>query len=156
MSNNQPEVETLKFKIGLSGTYWKKRPAFDILVNDDLLVRDQISKPTDEVQYVEFTKELVNDADFTLTIKLTNKDNSDVVKEPPEGEPFTIVQDLLLNIVSIEIDDINIGELMWSKSTFTAEDGQHPVLLNCVNLGWNGSYSITFRSPFYFWLLENM
>jgi hypothetical protein len=27
---------------------------------------------------------------------------------------------------------------------------------NCVNLGWNGTYTLKFASPFYIWLLEKL
>jgi hypothetical protein len=67
-----------------------------------------------------------------------------------------IVKDMLLNVVSVEIDEIDIGHLLHSKSTFTGDDPTRPVLSNCVNLGWNGTWKLTFTSPFYIWLLENI
>lgn len=154
MSNSQ--LENIKFKIGLSGTYWDKRPAYEILIGDESIVKDQINVESGKIQYVEFSKDIENESNFSLTIKLTNKQDSDVVKDPPTGDTFTILKDMLLNIESIEIDDIVLGELMWSKSTFTPDDSKHPVLDRCVNFGWNGSYSISFTTPFYLWLLENM
>ena len=63
---------------------------------------------------------------------------------------------MLLNIDSIEIDEIDISELKWSASEFVADDPNRPTLQECVNLGWNGSYQLKFTSPFYLWLLENM
>jgi hypothetical protein len=29
-------------------------------------------------------------------------------------------------------------------------------LQNCVNLGWNGKWTLPFQSPFYIWLLESI
>ena len=72
-----------------------------------------------------------------------------------------IVKDLLLNINDIKIEDISLGNLLWTadykldqKQTFNGQEIDH--LDNCVNLGWNGTYMLTFTSPFYLWLLENI
>ena len=80
-----------------------------------------------------------------------------------------IVKDLLLNIDSIEIDEIDIGSLKWTASNYTPmypeSYTQHVLrtgqeieteLKNCVNLGWNGTWSLPFTSPVYIWLLENI
>ena len=68
---------------------------------------------------------------------------------------------MLLNIDDITIDDISLGNLLWSAEylldTPQTYNGQTITKLDsCVNLGWNGSYSLKFTSPFYLWLLENM
>lgn len=149
----QPNVETLKFKIGLSGTYWSKRPAYSILIDGVEQVSTVISGQMDEVQYEEFTIDLVEDQQHTLIIRLNNKSEEDVEENEYKN---TIVNDMLLNICSIEIDDIDLGILKWTCSEFVGDDPSRPTLKNCVNLGWNGAYTLTFSSPFYLWLLENM
>lgn len=141
--------ETLKFKIVLSGTFWDKRPAFSVLV-DDVVYASGTIKST-EHQIVEFSADVAEDAQHSLKIRLENKTDSDTVVD---GN--TIVKDMLLNIENIEVDDIELGNIMWSHSTFIPDDKENrPILNNCVNLGWNGAYTITFTSPFYIWLLEN-
>ena len=141
-------TETLKFKIGLSGTFFNNVPAYRVLLNG--VVKAE-GKTTDVTDYVEFTADIVEEQEHLLEIKLTNKTSFDTITENNE-----IVKDTLLNIDSIEIDDIELGQLKWTHSEFVGDDPARPVLKNCVNLGWNGSYKLKFNSPFYLWLLENM
>jgi len=60
---------------------------------------------------------------------------------------------MMLNIESIVIDDIDIGNLKWTLSKYIVDtpvevDGKTTdTLENCVNLGWNGAYTIEFDCP---------
>jgi len=146
-------METLKFRIGLSGTHWDKKPEFSILVGDTTYAKGSIELPAKETQYVEFSAELEEDSTYCLKIRLENKTDSDTLQSEDKSE---ILQDMLLNIESIEIDDIEVGTLKWTACKFVGDDPARPVLEACVNLGWNGSYMIEFKTPYYLWLLENM
>ena len=141
-------METLPFKIGLSGTFFNNVPAYSILLNG---VKQASGKVSTESKIIEFSADIEDDQEHLLEIRLENKTNRDTVTE--NGE---IVKDMLLNVDSIAIDDIELGELKWSMSEFVADDPARPTLVRCVNLGWNGSYRIRFTGPFYLWLLENM
>lgn len=145
---NQQAVETLKFKIGISGTFWEKSPAFSIWVNDTMFVSGTLD--SEEVQYFEFSADLVEDSEHSLKIRLENKTDADTIVQDD-----TIIKDMLLNIESIEIDEIELSSLKWSESKFLPDSDSRPIIDNCVNLGWNGAYTLTFRSPYYHWLLEN-
>lgn len=153
MSQIQPNSENLKFKIGLSGTYWGKKPQYSILLNKTKHHSDIISEPSDQVFYIEFQAECAEDTDNILEIRLENKEDSDTVQNAGKT---VILKDMLLNIHSIEIDDITMNHLIWTKSHFLPDDAARPVLDNCVNLGWNGTYTFKFTSPFYLWLLESL
>lgn len=158
------EQEKLHFRVGLAGTYWNKRPVFSIQINDHVLVPnteiqtksatvDTDGKITaEDVMFLEFDH-TVDSGTVKLQIRLENKNNSDTVENQ---DKTAIVKDLLLNIRSIEIDEIDLGNLIYSKSKFTGDDASRPVLDNCVDLGWNGTWTLTFESPFYIWLLENI
>ena len=142
-------METLSFKIGLNGTFFNNVPAYSILLDG---VKHASGKVSTETEMVEFAADIEEDQEHLLEIRLENKTSIDTVTE--NGE---IVKDTLLNIDSITVGDIEIGELKWSMSEFVADDpGQTSPLLRCVNLGWNGSYRLKFTSPFYLWLLETM
>lgn len=159
------EKETLHFKIGLSGSSDKKHPEFQISVNEQECVgRRQLTAGANEVEYFEFDVEIEQE-DCSLTIELLNKSMYDTVLDPNGN----IVEDLLLNIDSIEIDEINLGSLLWVASEYkpnypqkhqlkVTQLGQElpEVVKNCVNLGWNGKWTLPFTSPFYIWLLENI
>ena len=145
--------ETLKFRIGVSGSYWDKKPAYSVSVDGVEQVSDVITADAGVVEYAEFTLAVMEDSPHLLEIKLLNKTDDDVVQSQDQTE---IVKDMLLNIESISIDDIELGQIKWDESEFVAEDPVRPTLKNCVNLGWNGSYQLKFSSPFYLWLLEKM
>lgn len=159
-------IEKLHFKVGLSGIYWDKKPKYTILINDQEICSGQITVPSGavesdgtsahpEIQYEEFDVDL-EEGLCSLNIRLTNKNDDDVVKDDPLKPDFVIVKDMLLCIRSVEIDDVDLGNLIWSRCKFTGDDPARPMLENCVDLGWNGTWSMEFESPFYIWLLENL
>jgi hypothetical protein len=146
------EKEKLHFKIGISGTYWDKHPIYRVSLNDHIIENRQIETASDEVFYIEFDGE-IEEGPASLKIRLENKTDSDTI----ENEDKTaIVKDLLLNIVSVEIDEIDLGNLIYEKTRFVADDTNRPTLEQCVNLGWNGTWILEFESPLYIWLLENI
>lgn len=156
MSEN---LESLNFKIGLSGTYFAKKPEYEICVNDKILTRKLVESESDEIFYEEFVLDLVEAKDNKLIIKFLNKESTDTITEDDNDN---IVKDTLLNIHSIEIDEIDLDILIWNKSVYKLDSPQIfngetvTELTRCVNLGWNGSYIITFDTPFYLWLLDNL
>jgi hypothetical protein len=150
MPNSQPK-ETLSFKIGLSATFWDKLPEYSVLINDTLIERRCLDD--DSIRYVEFTADLDEGTTNRLKIRLENKTDQDTIESEDKS---AIVKDMLLNIKSIEIDQISINQLMWDSSKFIADSPAIPTLVKCVNLGWNGTYVLEFTTPFYLWLLENL
>lgn len=153
MSQQAPNTETLKFKIGLSGTYWDKRPDFTIWIDDTKYAAGTISMDSGVVEYMTFLADFIEGFEYSLKIRLENKEQSDTLQNEDCTE---ILKDMLLNIESIEIDDINLNQLKWTKSKFIPDDSANrPLLENCINLGWNGAYTLQFDTPFYLWLLEN-
>ena len=158
------DKETLHFKIGLSGSSNKKKPKFIVSLNGQQYISSQIASDADVTDFFEFDAE-INEGDCELTIEFVNKTVHDTVLDPAGN----IIDDLLLNIESIEIDDIDLGSLLWTASDYkpnypdvykkqVANQGKElpESVKNCVNLGWNGKWILPFRSPFYIWLLENI
>jgi hypothetical protein len=146
--------ELLDFSVTVSGTYWDKKPQFSIWLDDNVIIQTEIS--SESQQSHKFTR-TIDEGEHTLSIRLENKFLSDT--QIVNGE---VTNDMLLNINNITIDDISLGELLWSESIFLL-DKPHEYqgdkithLDNCVNLGWNGSYTLTFSSPYYIWLLEKL
>jgi hypothetical protein len=146
-------METLAFAVTVSGTYWDKKPQYSIWLDDHPVVQTEIASKSPQ------THNFTHDIDVgihTLKIRLENKTPNDTWVE--NGE---IVKDMLLNIEDVVIDDISLGNLLWSAEylldrpqMFDNEEITH--MDNCVNLGWNGTYILTFDSPFYIWLLEKL
>lgn len=158
------DKETLHFKIGLSSSSNKKKPKFIVSLNGDQYIDSQITTDAQVPEFFEFDAEIA-EGECQLVIEFVNKTVYDTVLDA-QGN---IVDDLLLNIESIEIDDIDLGSLCWTASDYKpnypdsykrqiADQGLElqKSVKNCVNLGWNGSWILPFRSPFYIWLLENI
>jgi hypothetical protein len=156
--------EELTFHIGISGTYWNKKPKYLVAIqtaegaNAGGIPQElTITKGSGEVEYVDFVADLP-DGEYELKIYLLNKDDTDVVK----AGDGSIASDMLLNIESIEVDDIDLGTLRHTASVFRTKFPQQyngvtiNELKNCVNLGWNGAYTLPFTVPFHYWLLENL
>ena len=145
--------EKLSFVVTLSGTFWDRRPQFSIWLDDQAIIQSEIV--SEALQPVTF-EHTVDEGPHTLKIRLENKTTTDTVIE--NGE---VVKDMLLNIDDVTIDDISLGNLLWSaeyildkKQTYKGQEIDH--LDGCVNLGWNGTYTLKFTSPFYIWLLEKL
>ena len=145
--------EKLSFVVSLSGTFWDRRPQFSIWLDDHAVIQSEIVSAAQQPVTFEHT---VDEGDHTLKIRLENKTISDTVIE--NGE---VVKDMLLNVDDIIIDDISLGNLLWSAEyildnpqTYKGQEINH--LDGCVNLGWNGTYILKFTSPFYIWLLEKL
>ena len=153
------EKETLHFRIGLSGTYWDRPPQYSVLVNYTAVVNSAlVDVPSDEIFYVEFDSE--SDVELNmLQIRLENKTNTDTVEN---ADKTGIVKDLLLNIVTVEIDEIDLGHLIYNLSEYHVDrpveyNGEIvKIIKNCVNLGWNGEWRLQWTNPFYIFLLENI
>jgi hypothetical protein len=145
--------EKLSFVVALSGTFWDRRPQFSIWLDDHQVVTSEIVSAAQ--QEIKFER-TIDEGSHSLKIRLENKNNSDTVVENDE-----VVKDMLLNINDITIDDISIGNLLWSAEYILDKPQQYKgqtitKLDNCVNLGWNGTYVLKFTSPFYVWLLEKL
>jgi hypothetical protein len=153
LNNRMQPKEKLSFKVGLSGTYWDKKPAYSISIDGVEQVSAFITSDSGVTEYQEFSVEVEEDIEHTLEIRLLNKANTDTVQNSDKTE---ILKDLLLNIDSIEIEEIELGELKWDATKFVPDNSLNPIVERCVNLGWNGTYILSFNSPFYLWLLEKM
>ena len=156
------DLEKLHVKLGISGTYWKKAPHYKILFNGDVVAEGDISQPSDTVEYVEFDVEYSTDT-ATLGFQLTNKEDSDVQKDNyDDPDNYKIIGDMLLNVVSLEVDEIDLGNILFDHGVYTvdspvAHNGELTNTLKSVMcMGWNGTWSLTWANPFYIWLLESI
>ena len=147
------QEENLNFQISLTGTFWNRHPQFSVWLDDHVVIQSEIASEAEQI--VNFERK-ISEGPHTLKIRLENKTTSDTVIE--NGE---VVKDMLLNIDDITIDDISLGNLLWSAEyvldrpqEYKGQTIDH--LDGCVNLGWNGTYTLKFTSPFYIWLLEKL
>lgn len=142
------ETEPVDISIRLSGTYWKDKPQAKVYVDNILLFDGEIGEPLD----INWKNEL-SSGSHDLIIKMYNKDRFQTVIE--DGE---VVKDSLINIEKITFDGIDIDYLAQSLSIYqpVEQPGVPAIVRNCVNLGWNGTWKLSFNTPIYIWLLENL
>ena len=155
-------TEKLKFKLELYATMWDKPPIADIKINEKSYFNEEITSTEDKPTIVEFEHELEAGKCDLIINRVDKHINQTVVKE---GK---IVKDQLLHIKSIEIDDIDIGSLVyegiykpeypepWATQQAEAGNKLPETLKNVTQMGHNGTWTFTFDSPFYMWLLENL
>ena len=101
-------TEKLKFKIELFATYWNLKPICDISVNDKTFWTGSIMGSEAKPDVIEFEADLHEGQDYKLIINRQGKDKKQTILD---GEK--IIKDQLLHIKTIEIDEINIGALVY-------------------------------------------
>jgi hypothetical protein len=158
------QTERLKFKLELYATYWDKPPVAEILINSESQYRSEITGTEKEPTVIEFEKELTEGEKYSLTISRSGKDTKQTVVNAEGG----IEKDQLLHIKSIEIDEIDIGALVyegiytpeypepWYSQQVSAGNAPEKSFKNVTTMGHNGTWTLAFESPFYMWLLENL
>ena len=156
--------ENLKFKLQVYSSFWDKCPKIDILINDELNYTGEINGSEQSPTLIEFEKKLEEDQEYKLVIKRYNK-TADQCKIDSDGK---IIKDQLLHIKSIEIDEIDIGSLIyeglytpeypepWYSQQVKANKTPEKSFKNATSMGHNGVWEFKFQSPFYMWLLENL
>ena len=157
-------TEKLKFKLGLYATMWDKPPHAEILINDQSVFKKDITGTEDKPDLIEFEYELEEEKSYNLLIKRSGKTKNQTII----NEKGDILKDQLLHIKSIEIDEIDIGTLVYEGvytpqypepwATQQREKGNElrESFKNVTEMGHNGEWRFSFGSPFYMWLLENL
>ena len=156
-------TEKLKFKLELYATMWDKPPIADIKINEKSYFKEEITSIKDKPTIIEFEHELEEGKSYNLIIdRLGKGKNQTIIKDEK------IVKDQLLHIKSIEIDEIGIGSLIyegvykpkyqepWATQQTKAGNKLPETLKNVTQMGHNGTWTFSFTSPFYMWLLENL
>ena len=156
-------TEKLKFRLELWATYWDRAPRAEILINDYSHYDQEIKGSEKEPTVIEFEHELKEGEKYQLIINRSGKDIRQTVVENSQ-----IVKDQLLHIKSIEIDEIDIGALVytglytpkypepWASEQAAAGNKLPESFKNVTAMGHNGRWELGFTSPFYMWLLENL
>ena len=156
-------IEQLKFKIELYSTHWFKLPIAEIQLNGKSYFNGEIESTKKHPTLIEFTHDLELDKTHELTIIRSGKENRQTILK--DGK---IIKDQLLHIKYIEIDEIDLGALVydgvytpnypeqWVSQQRLLGNILPKTIKNATSLGHNGTWTFSFTSPFYMWLLENL
>ena len=157
-------TEKLKFKLELFATMWDKPPHAEILLEDKSYFEGDITGTEQKPDVIEFEHLLDEGKEYQLTIKRSGK----TTKQTIVNEKGDILKDQMLHIKSKEIDEIDIGALVyegiytpqypepWATQQRQAGHELPESFKNVTKMGHNGKWQFTFTSPFYMWLLENL
>ena len=156
-------TEKLKFKLELYATVWDKPPVANIKINEKSYFNKEITSTEDKPTIIEFEHEFEEDKSYNFIIDRLGKDKNQTIIE--DGK---IIKDQLLHIKYIEIDEIDVGNLVyegvykpeypeqWATQQQEAGNKLPETLKNVTQMGHNGTWTLSFTSPFYMWLLENL
>ena len=157
-------TEKLKFKLQLFSTHWLNKPHVDIHLNGKSQWKGPISTDEDNPQIIEFEHECNEGDDVELTLHRSGKTIRDCVV----NDKGDILKDQMLHIKSIDIDEIDLGALVyegvytpeypepWATQQKDAGVELKKSFTNVTQMGFNGTWTFSFKSPFYMWLLDNL
>ena len=157
-------TEKLKFKLDLYATMWDQPPHAEILIGDNSYFKGDITGTEDKPDVIEFEHEFAEGEGYEMIIKRSGKVKNQTIVNA-KGD---ILKDQLLNIKDIEIDEINLGALVYEgvytpdyPEPWATQQRESGVKLNesfkqVTRIGHDGEWRFTFSSPFYMWLLENL
>ena len=157
-------TEKLKFKLELYATMWDKPPHAEILIGDKSHFTGDITGTEDKPNVVEFEHEFTEGEKSVLIIERSGKNKGQTVI----NENGDVLKDQLLHIKGIEIDEIDLGALVyegvytpdypepWASQQRQAGMELQESFKNVNCMGHNGKWAFKFESPFYMWLLENL
>ena len=157
-------TEKLKFKIELYATMWQRPPHAEILIDDTSYFKKDITGTEEKPDIIEFEHECKEEETYNLLIKRSGKGKGQTVV----NEKGDILKDQLLHIKRIEIDEIDIGGLVyegeytpiypepWASQQIKDGIDLKTSLRNVTAMGFDGTWKFKFSSPFYMWLLENL
>ena len=157
-------TEKLKFKIELYATMWHKPPQAEILIDNHSHFKGDITGDEAKPNLIVFEQELEEGKEYNLIINRSGKGK----KQTVINEKGDILKDQLLHIKSMEIDEIDIGALVyegiytpqypepWATQQREAGIELQESFKNVTNMGHDGEWKFKFKSPFYMWLLENL
>jgi hypothetical protein len=157
-------TEKLKFKLELYATMWDQPPHAEIMIGDKSHFAGDITGTEDNPNLIEFEHEFTEGEKSELIIERSGKIKGQTVIND-DGD---VLKDQLLHIKSMEIDEIDLGALVYEgvytpkyPEPWATQQRQAGVELresfkNVTSMGHDGKWSFKFESPFYMWLLENL
>jgi|TARA_R110001592_G_scaffold236075_1_gene494270 hypothetical protein len=157
-------TEKLKFKLELYATMWNRPPHAEVIIDGISYFYGDITGTEQKPDIIEFERELEEGKEYELIINRTGKIGGQTLI----NEKGDIVKDQVLIIKGIEIDEIDLGAMVYEgvytptyPEPWATQQREMGVELqesfkNVTQMGHDGEWKFTFSSPFYMWLLENL
>jgi hypothetical protein len=156
------DLEPVEFKIYLNSLYYNDPPKFEVLLNNEVIEYGEVieHQDSDQQRIISFTRDL-EEGNHTISVRLLGKKP----RHTQQDENGNIIEDQLLNLMEVEIDEIELGNLFYDSGRYYKQTsvvkGQpvyatEPEPLKYSNFGWNGEWRLDFSVPTYMWFLENL
>ena len=157
-------TEKLKFKLELYATMWNRPPHAEVIIDGISYFYGDITGTEQKPDIIEFERELEEGKEYELIINRTGKIGGQTLI----NEKGDIVKDQVLIIKGIEIDEIDLGAMVyegvytptypepWATQQREAGTELKESFKNVTVMGHDGTWRFKFESPFYVWLLENL
>jgi hypothetical protein len=95
------------------------------------------------------------DGEHVLRAVLKNK----TTEHTRVDQSGNIIEDALIHLGNIMLDEINVTQLVYQLSQYVHDGNGHETIAVHPfygDMGCNGRVQLSFQSPVYLWLLENM
>lgn len=155
----EPISENIFFDIILESTYWDRPPELEVILDGSTIGKYVVDK---EEFCIRFKQVMLFDQPHLLELKRSGKTN-DQTQISNDG----ILKTQMLHIKSILIDNIDLRNLLWSRSVFEPEYPEpwaseqqaqgvklEKQVLGEMYLGHNGTWRFEFTSPIYKFLVN--
>jgi hypothetical protein len=141
-------MEKIKLNFRLAPNYHDRAPKMLVTLNEQVLFDEEL------VETKEFESELdvEDDSTYKLRFNLHGKQDEDTVVD----DNGNIVKDQTVTVSNIKFDDIELDSMLSldMDNFYYSHDGVRDPFYD--TMGRNGNSVITFTTPLYTWLLENL
>lgn len=148
-------------KLKLIPEYWNRPPSISVILNKECCIKKSIIE--EQTLECKFDSALLQEENY-LAVQRYGKTNEDTII----NENNEVVKDSVLHISGVEINDIDLGNIVYTIPFFpeypepwaTQQKNNGNILPTsvkpCTSIFHNGEWRITWTEPFHLWYLENL
>lgn len=144
-------MDTVKISVDVTNRSQHHNLGIELWVDKTKFFDNSISPGLHHVMH-EFES---NDSEHILKIVLKNKTSEHTTVDSTGA----IIEDALINISNFMLDEIDVTQLLYELGDYVHDgNGQETIAVHKFygDMGCNGRVQLSFSSPIYMWLLENM
>jgi hypothetical protein len=144
-------MNTVKISLDVTNRSQHHNLGIELWIDKNKFFDNNISPGVHHVMH-EFES---TNSEHILKVILKNKTTEHTVID----DQGCIIEDALINISNIMLDDIDVTQLVYELGEYVHDgNGQETIAVHRFygDMGCNGRVQLSFSSPVYVWLLENM
>jgi len=144
-------MDTIRISLDVSNRSQHHNLGIELWIDQEKFFDSTISPGTHHIVH-DFSAQ---DGEHILRAVLKNK----TAEHTRVNEQGDIIEDALIRIDNISFDGIDIAQLVYQLSQYVHDgNGSETIAVHPFygDMGCNGRVQLSFQSPVYLWLLENM